>query len=104
MASRILVVGLGNPGRDYQNHRHNVGFMVLEEVARRAGVALDQRKFLGRFATAEVGGRSAALLLPETFMNVSGRSVSKAAGFYGVAPADMIVVHDELDLPFSRVK
>ena len=99
-----MVVGLGNPGPEYAAHRHNVGFMVVEELARRAGQTLGQKKFKGRFTTALVANAPAVLLLPETFMNLSGRSVASAAGFYDVDEGDIVVVHDELDLPFGRVK
>lgn len=101
---RTLVVGLGNPGADYAAHRHNVGFMVVDELSRRTGDPLAQRKFKGRFATTQVAGRPAVLLQPETWMNLSGRSVAGAAQFYGTDVGDVVVVHDELDLPFGRVK
>lgn len=99
-----LVVGLGNPGRAYAQHRHNVGFMVLDEVARRGGAAFSQTRFGGRFATADIAGRPAALLQPETWMNNSGRAVARAAGFYDTAAEDVVVVHDDLDLPYGRVR
>lgn len=101
---RKLIVGLGNPGPDYATHRHNVGFMVVEELARRAGEVLGQRKFKGRFSTAQLAGQAVGLLLPETWMNLSGRAVASAATFYELGEGDVIVVHDELDLPFGRVK
>lgn len=101
---RALVVGLGNPGPEYAAHRHNVGFMVVQELARRAGQSLSQRKFKGRFTTAQVADAPTALLLPETWMNLSGRSVAGAVSFYDVDAGDLVVVHDELDLPFGRVK
>lgn len=101
---RALVVGLGNPGPEYAAHRHNVGFMVVQELARRSGESVVQRKFKGRFTTAQVANAPAVLLLPETFMNLSGRSVAGAVGFYDVGADQIVVVHDELDLPFGRVK
>lgn len=101
---RLLIVGLGNPGPSYADQRHNVGFRVVEEVARRAGESLSQKKFLGRFCTARVGSRPTILLLPETWMNLSGRSVARAAGFYGVSPEDVLVVHDEMDIALGRLK
>jgi PTH1 family peptidyl-tRNA hydrolase len=78
--------------------------MVVEEIARRAGESLTQKKFKGRFTTALVANTPTVLLLPETFMNLSGRSVLGAAGFFGADAGDIVVVHDELDLPFGRVK
>jgi peptidyl-tRNA hydrolase, PTH1 family len=99
-----LVVGLGNPGREYAGHRHNVGFMVLDRLTAAVGVPLGQSKFQGRFGQGDVGKTRLLLLEPETFMNGSGESVSAAARFYKVAPEDLLVVHDELDLAFGRLQ
>jgi len=99
-----LVVGLGNPGREYAGHRHNVGFMVVDRLAEAVGVPLGQSKFEGRFGQGAVGKARLFLLEPETYMNVSGEAVSAAARFYKVAPEDLLVVHDELDLPFGRLQ
>lgn len=99
-----LIVGLGNPGAQYEATRHNAGFMVLEEVARRAGTSLDTQRFKGRFARARVAGREAALLMPQTYMNLSGESVTAAARFFKVDPEDLVVVHDEIDLPFGTIR
>ncbi len=99
-----LVVGLGNPGKEYASHRHNVGFMALEELARvlRAGEFRD--KFSGRFTRASHAGEDLVLLQPLTFMNLSGQSVQPAAAFFKVPPANVLVLHDELDLPFGEVR
>jgi peptidyl-tRNA hydrolase, PTH1 family len=99
-----LVVGLGNPGREYAGHRHNVGFMVLERLAGAVGIPLGQSKFQGRFGQGDVGRTRVLLLEPETYMNVSGAAVSAAARFFKVAPEDLLVVHDELDLAFGRLQ
>jgi len=99
-----LVVGLGNPGREYAGHRHNVGFMVVDRLAGAVGIPLGQSKFEGRFGQGDVGRIRVLLLEPETFMNVSGESVSAAARFFKVAPDDLLVVHDELDLSFGRLQ
>lgn len=99
-----LVVGLGNPGREYAGHRHNVGFRVAERLAGAVGIPLGQSRFQGRFGQGDVGRTRVLLLLPETFMNVSGEAVSAAARFYKVAPEDLLVVHDELDLSFGRLQ
>lgn len=99
-----LVVGLGNPGREYAGHRHNVGFRVAERLAGAVGIPLGQSRFQGRFGQRDVGRTRVLLLLPETFMNVSGEAVSAAARFYKVAPEDLLVVHDELDLSFGRLQ
>ena len=99
-----LVVGLGNPGREYAGHRHNVGFMVVDRLAEAVGIPLGQSKFQGRFGQGDVGRLRVLLLAPETFMNASGESVSAAARFFKVAPEDLLVLHDELDLPFGRLQ
>lgn len=99
-----LIVGLGNPGRQYQGTRHNVGFRVVDELARKAGIALSSNKFEGEYGQGTLAGTKAALLKPQTYMNLSGDSVAPAARFYKVEPEDLIVVHDELDLPFGRLQ
>lgn len=100
----LLVVGLGNPGRGYASHRHNVGFMAVDELARRVGAGPFREKFSGVFTRATLGDEQAALLEPMTFMNESGRSVRAAIDFFGIEPASLIVLHDELDLPFGTVR
>src|ERR671937_2946155 len=99
----LLVVGLGNPGRDYAGHRHNVGWMVVDELARRYGGAW-KGKFNGQVAEIRVDGHRVALLKPETYMNESGRSVGAAARFYKVESDAVLVVHDEIDLEPGRLQ
>jgi len=99
----LLVVGLGNPGREYAGHRHNVGWMVVEELARRHGASW-KGKFSGRLAELRLDGHRVALLKPETFMNDSGRSVAEAARFYKLEPDAILVVHDEGDLDLGRLQ
>jgi peptidyl-tRNA hydrolase, PTH1 family len=99
----LLVVGLGNPGREYARHRHNVGWMVVDELARRHG-ATWKGKFSGQLAEIRVDGHRVALLKPETFMNESGRSVGSAARFYKLEPDAVLVVHDEIDLEPGRLQ
>jgi PTH1 family peptidyl-tRNA hydrolase len=99
-----LICGLGNPGHEYARHRHNVGFMVCELLAERTRASFAQEKFDARLATATVGGEKALLLEPQTFMNASGRSLGGAARFYKIGPEDVLVVHDELDLPFGKLQ
>src|ERR671935_748171 len=99
----LLVVGLGNPGREYERHRHNVGRMVVEELARRHGGSWKE-KFSGRLAEVRIDGHRVVLLEPETFMNESGRSVGAAARFYKVDPDAILVVHDEGDLDLGRLQ
>jgi peptidyl-tRNA hydrolase, PTH1 family len=98
-----LIVGLGNPGKKYETTRHNAGFWWLDEVARLTGASLRREtRFSGEVA--RVPGSELWLLKPETFMNQSGRAVGALAGFYRIAPADILVAHDELDLPPGSVK
>src|SRR5256885_9738628 len=99
----LLVVGLGNPGREYAGHRHNVGWMVVEELARRHG-ATWKGKFSGQLAEVRLDGHRVALLKPETYMNESGRSVGAAARFYKVEPDAILVVHDEGDFELGRLQ
>ena len=99
----LLVVGLGNPGREYVGNRHNVGRMIVDELARRHGGAW-RGKFNGQLAEVRIDGHKVALLKPETFMNDSGRSVQAAARFYKVEPDAVLVVHDEGDFDLGRLQ
>lgn len=100
-----LVVGLGNPGREYERSRHNVGFLVADALRESAGWPDYRQKFSGVWTRgALASGAAIALLKPQTYMNLSGDSVQPAAAFLKVAAADVIVVHDELDLPWSDVR
>ena len=99
----LLVAGLGNPGREYAQHRHNVGWMVVEEVGRRHGASW-RGKFSGRLAELRLDGRRIALLKPETFMNESGRAVAPALRFFKLEPQRLLVVHDEGDFDLGRLQ
>ena len=99
----LLVVGLGNPGREYARNRHNVGHMVVDELARRHDGSW-RGKFNGRLADVRIDGHRVALLAPETYMNESGRSVAAAASFFKVEPGAILVVHDESDLEAGRLQ
>lgn len=103
MGAMKLVVGLGNPGPKYRKNRHNIGFMVVDELLRRAG-ASTKEKFKGQWARVSLRGQDVVLLEPMTFMNLSGESVRGAADFFRVEVSNIVVVHDELDLPFGKVK
>jgi PTH1 family peptidyl-tRNA hydrolase len=102
----LLIVGLGNPGPRYAATRHNVGFRVIDELARQCGVPASafKERFHGEVASARLGNADLLLLRPQTFMNESGRSVQAACTFYKVKPSELIVAHDELDVPFSEVR
>jgi peptidyl-tRNA hydrolase, PTH1 family len=102
----LLIAGLGNPGPRYQATRHNVGFRVIDELARQCGVPASafRDKFHGELASARLGEQELLLLKPQTFMNDSGRSVQAACTFYKIKPSELLVAHDELDLPFADVR
>ena len=99
-----LVVGLGNPGERYAETRHNIGFMVASLVAGRAGIALKRQGYQGIYGVGRLAVEEAAVLLPQTFMNRSGGSVAPACQSLGIAPGDLIIIHDEIDLPFGALR
>jgi PTH1 family peptidyl-tRNA hydrolase len=99
-----LVVGLGNPGSQYQGNRHNVGFMVVDELLRRGRAPTPRAKFGAEINEANVAGEKALFCKPMEFMNVSGQAVARTAQFWKVEPLETVVVHDELDVPFGRFK
>ncbi|HXX70522.1 MAG TPA: aminoacyl-tRNA hydrolase [Polyangiaceae bacterium] len=100
----FLVVGLGNPGREYDGTRHNVGFMAVDELRRAEAWPDFKAKFSGLWTRGELGAESVVLLKPQTYMNLSGDSVQAAATFLKVPANDIVVVHDELDLPWREVR
>jgi PTH1 family peptidyl-tRNA hydrolase len=100
----FLLVGLGNPGARYSGHRHNIGFMVVDAIAKRHGFAPWRRRFQGVASEGTLGGQKTLLLLPETYMNESGRAVAEAANFYKIPLNDIAVVHDEIELPPGKVR
>ena len=100
----VLLVGLGNPGREYEETRHNIGFLVADALARREGWSDYKPKFSGVWTRGELSGQPVVVLKPQTFMNLSGESVQPAAAFLKVTPGEIVVVHDELDLPWKDVR
>ena len=99
-----LIAGLGNPGPEYRETRHNAGFMVLDRLADLADISVTRKAFSGICGEGRWQGNRLFLLKPQTYMNLSGRSVAAALRFYKLAPADLIIIHDELDIPFGQVK
>lgn len=99
-----LIAGLGNPGPKYADTRHNIGFMVAERLAQGNGVALKKKGHQGIYGVGRVAGQEVAILLPQTYMNLSGVSVGSASKSLGIDPGDLIVVHDDIDLPFGVMK
>ena len=100
----LLFVGLGNPGERYVGNRHNIGFMAVQAIAKRHGIAPWRRKFQGVAVEGAIGSEKLLLLLPGTFMNESGRAVAEAVNFYKLAVSDIVVFHDELELPPGKLR
>lgn len=99
-----LIVGLGNPGARYARNRHNVGFMAADAIARRHGFAAFRTRFKGELAEGAIGGERRLLLKPQTFMNNSGEAVLAAMSFYKIMPAEIVVIHDEIDLRPGKLR
>lgn len=100
----FLVIGLGNPGRDYAEHRHNVGFMTVADLAHRHGIAVTRRHKRALVGAGEIGGRRVLLAQPQTGMNDSGKSIGALRAFYHIPPERCLLVFDDLDLPLGRVR
>jgi PTH1 family peptidyl-tRNA hydrolase len=100
----LLFAGLGNPGARYARHRHNIGFMALDTIARAYRASPWRSRFQGDVTEATIGGERVILLKPQTYMNESGRSVGEAARFFKIAPADIVAFHDELDLAPAKLR
>jgi len=99
-----MVVGLGNPGTKYRETRHNIGFMVVDDIASGSGGALSQKKFDCIFGQTRIAGAKTILSKPQSFMNKSGIPVQNLAAYFKVSPSHIIVVHDDIDLPFGSMK
>jgi peptidyl-tRNA hydrolase, PTH1 family len=99
----LLVAGLGNPGREYERTRHNAGWMVMDELARRHGGSF-RSKFSGQLSETRLDDLKLALLKPETYMNISGQSIGAARKFFKADPADVLIVHDDVDLEPGRLQ
>ncbi len=99
-----LIVGLGNPGRIYTHNRHNIGFMCLNHFARTQGIRLDKKQGLARIGTGEIAGSKVILARPQTYMNLSGQSVSRLIQRFNVDLNDLLVICDDLDLPLGKIR
>jgi PTH1 family peptidyl-tRNA hydrolase len=99
-----LLVGLGNPGPSYAANRHNIGFMAVAAISHRHGFSAPKSRFDGSFQEGEIAGERVLALRPLTYMNDSGRSVAAASGFFKIDPADLIVIHDEIELALGRIR
>lgn len=100
----LLLVGLGNPGPEHKRQRHNVGFMAVDAIAERHGFQPFRKRFQGELAEGVLDGTKALILKPQTYMNLSGKSVGEAAHFFKIPPAQVVVLHDELDLAAGKIR
>jgi peptidyl-tRNA hydrolase, PTH1 family len=99
-----LIVGLGNPGKQYERTRHNAGFLVIDELAKKLGVACNQIKFKGLVGEARIGAEKIILLKPHTYMNLSGESIISAVQFYKLSPEQLLVIYDDMDTPTGQIR
>ena len=99
-----LIVGLGNPGKEYERTRHNAGFDVMDEIARMASASITQKKFKALVDKVNIGGQSVLLMKPQTYMNNSGEAVRAAMDFYHLQPQDLLVIYDDMDLAVGRLR
>jgi PTH1 family peptidyl-tRNA hydrolase len=100
----VLIAGLGNPGPEYRDTRHNIGFQVIRFLSRDLGVRLNGRRFQSRSCRTVVGGNEVILLCPWTFMNLSGQSIKACVDSYDIYPGNTLIIHDDLDLPLGKIK
>ena len=100
----LLLVGLGNPGNKYNNNRHNIGFMAVDEIVRRHNFSGPKTRFQSLTFEGRLGSEKILVLKPQTYMNLSGQAVGEAARFYKISPEDIFVFHDELDIPAAKIK
>lgn len=103
-AEMVLIAGLGNPGLTYQNNRHNIGFMVVDEIARRLGTSFTRVEQRALVAKADYLGRRILLAKPRTYMNLSGQAIGGLARFYKIPPAQVLVIFDDADLPYETIR
>lgn len=99
-----MFVGLGNPGKEYENTRHNVGFMVIDSFLDKNNMTLDQKKFKAEYAKKKINGEDVLVVKPQTYMNLSGEAVRALADYYKVDAEDIVVVYDDMDLPLGKLR
>ena len=99
-----LIVGLGNPGKEYAETRHNVGFMVVDHLAGDLGISIDKKKYSALYGEGKLGMEKVLLVKPQTYMNLSGQAVWPLAHWYKVSPEDIITVYDDMDLPLGKLR
>jgi|SRR5690554_5320588 len=99
-----MIVGLGNPGRKYEKTRHNIGFIVVDEIAKELNITAYQNKFNAHIAQADYNGTKVLLVKPQTYMNLSGEAILSLANYYKIIPEDIVVINDDMDLPTGKVR
>ena len=99
-----LIIGLGNPGKEYENTRHNTGFMVLDRLSEKLNIEMTQNKFKGLYGKSKYKGEDVILLKPQTYMNLSGESVRQVMDFFKINQEDILVIYDDLDQNFNRIR
>lgn len=99
-----LIAGLGNPGRKYDQTKHNTGFMALDHYLEKNGLNLDKDKFEGLWTKQKINGEDVIFLEPQTFMNDSGKSIAQVANFFKIKPEDILVIHDDMDMPIGKIR
>lgn len=99
-----LIIGLGNPGKEYEKTRHNTGFMVIDKLADKLGVSIEQNKFKGLYTKLKYKGEDVILLKPQTYMNLSGESVRQVMDFFKIKQEDILVIYDDMDMPVGKLR
>lgn len=99
-----IIAGLGNPGKKYEGTKHNTGFMAVDYYLKNNGLALEREKFEGKYTKQKISGKDTILLEPQTYMNDSGRSVAQFARFFKIEPQDILIVHDDMDMPLGKIR
>ena len=99
-----LIAGLGNPGRKYDQTKHNTGFMALDHYLKKNSLTLDKDKFEGLWTKQKINGEDVIFLEPQTFMNDSGKSIAQVANFFKIKPEDILVIHDDMDMPIGKIR
>ena len=99
-----LIIGLGNPGKEYENTRHNTGFMVLDRLSEKLNIEMTQNKFKGLYGKSKYKGEDVILLKPQTYMNLSGESVRQVMDFFKINQEDILVIYDDLDMPVGKLR
>lgn len=99
-----IIAGLGNPGKKYEGTKHNTGFMAVDYYLKNNGLALEREKFEGKYTKQKISGEDTILLEPQTYMNDSGRSVAQFARFFKIEPQDILIVHDDMDMPLGKIR